>query len=345
MPSRKHLSNKLLAERHCELHAKIKKLLKTTTHVCTTLDAWSNRQMRPYLGVTSHFIADYTLQSVMLACKRLHGSHTGEYISQQFEEILTSFEVIGKVDIAITDNASNMKRAFTLFNQDHDMEENQDFYDDDDSLEPVELHEGGNDADSILYISRISCFAHTLQLTIKDGFKHADQINRILGKILVNHVRHSTVASEIFEKEVRLQMANATRRNSQLAMIRSLLRVSDSTMEAFEYNGKLTAYETSIAKDLVEILTPFEWATNLIQGKVTSSLVIPVVRALRNEMISLGNKFKMRLVTSLKESIHSRLSVYEDELFFQLAAALDPRWKLAWCTPEEATSLQFMIKC
>ena len=47
----------------------------------------------------------------MLACKRLHGSHTGEHISQQFEEILASFEVNGKVDIAITDNASNMKKV------------------------------------------------------------------------------------------------------------------------------------------------------------------------------------------------------------------------------------------
>ena len=38
------------------------------------------------------------------------------------------------------------------------------------------------------------------------------------------------------------------------------------------------------------------------------------------------------------------LVVYEQELAFQLALALDPRWKLAWCdTPEEATSLKIIV--
>ena len=35
-------------------------------------------------------------------------------------------------------------------------------------------------------------------------------------------------------------------------------------------------------------------------------------------------------------SFDKRLEIYEKELVFHLAAALDPRWKLAWCTHEEA---------
>ena len=114
-------------------------------------------------------------------------------------------------------------------------------------------------------------------------------------------------------------------------------------MDSIQYSGKLTVYETNIAKDLVEVLKPFEWATNMVQGqnKVTSSVVIPVVRALRNEIDNLSTKFKMKILTTLKESVDTRLTVYEKELAFQLASALDPRWKLAWChTPEEATSLR-----
>ena len=33
-------------------------------------------------------------------------------------------------------------------------------------------------------------------------------------------------------------------------------------------------------------------------------------------------------------SIDKCLEIYEKELNFQLAAALHPRWKLAWCTQE-----------
>ena len=51
----------------------------------------------------------------MLACKRLHGSHTGEYIIQQIEEVMASFEIHHIVGHAITDNESNMKKAFSLF--------------------------------------------------------------------------------------------------------------------------------------------------------------------------------------------------------------------------------------
>ena len=63
----------------------------------------------------------------------------------------------------------------------------------------------------------ISLVFHTLQLVVKDELKHADQMNRVLGKIskLVSHVRHSTQASDLFESELCLQMANATRWNSQ----------------------------------------------------------------------------------------------------------------------------------
>ena len=78
-------------------------------------------------------------------------------------------------------------------------------------------------------------------------------------------------------------MANATPWNSQLTMIKPLHCTPQSIMDKIQYSGKLTVYETSIAKDMVEVLQLFEWATNMVQGqnKVTSSLVIPVVRALK----------------------------------------------------------------
>ena len=77
-----------------------------------------------------------------------------------------------------------------------------------------------------------TCFAHTVQLIVVDGLKQAEHINRVLRKIskLVSHVRHSTIACDLLEKEVRRQAANATRWNSQHTIINSLLRVSPSAM-------------------------------------------------------------------------------------------------------------------
>ena len=67
-------------------------------------------------------------------------------------------------------------------------------------------------------------------------------------------------------------------------MINSLLRVSPSAMNKLDYNGKLNAYERNITKELVEILTPFQWASDMVQGqiKVTVSVIMPVIHGLPN---------------------------------------------------------------
>ena len=88
----------------------------------------------------------------------------------------------------------------------------------------------------------IPCFAHVLQLVIKDGFKQASSINKVLNKVstIVKHVRKSVNASEVLESEKRLQAANVTRWNSQLKMIRSILRVSDEKLTSLTH--KLLLY-------------------------------------------------------------------------------------------------------
>ena len=163
----------------------------------------------------------------------------------------------------------------------------------------------------------------------------------MLGKI-ARLVSHSTKASDVFEDDLKLQMANATQWNSQLTMIKSLVCVSNSTMEKLDYNGTLNAYEINITKDLVEILTPFKWSTDLSQGenRVTASIILPVIRGLQAELKHLDKKFKSRLVTTLKSSANACLSQFEKDEEFKLAAALDP---LAWCTAEEQTDLKQAI--
>ena len=112
-------------------------------------------------------------------------------------------------------------------------------------------------------------------------------------------------------------------------------------MDKLDYHGKLNAYETNITKELVEILTPFQWATDMVQGqnKVTASVIMPVIRGLQMEMEKLSSKYSSKMVLSLKNSVYSRLAKYETNTF-KIAAALDPRWKLDWCTPAEKEDIK-----
>lgn len=181
----------------------------------------------------------------------------------------------------------------------------------------------------------IPCFAHTMQLAIKDVFKQASSINKVLSKAsgIVSHVKKSIHSSEILESEKRLKAANVTRWNSQLTMIRSILNIPEEKLESLNTN-QLTTYDRKILEDLVEILTPFETATQCIQGDkvITSSMVVPCVRVLKSTMENLCQKYTSKFVSTLKASVHKRLSKYEEYDAFLLASALDPRFKLKWCT-------------
>ena len=114
---------------------------------------------------------------------------------------------------------------------------------------------------------------------------------------------------------------------------------------SLNYAGKLNAYETTVVKDLVEILTPFKWATDLTEGQnvVTVSYIIPVVRGLKVQMNSLCQKFNSRLTNTLRSSLHKRMDKYDVEEVFRIAAVLDPSWKMRWCKEHEATEMKGII--
>ena len=59
-------------------------------------------------------IINWTMESVMLACKRFTGRHRAENIRQQYEETVASFDIAEKITNIVTDNASNMTKASAL---------------------------------------------------------------------------------------------------------------------------------------------------------------------------------------------------------------------------------------
>ena len=80
-----------------------------------------------------------------------------------------------------------------------------------------------------------------------------------------------------------------------------------------------------LLKELCCILEPFEKATLLVQGEntVTASLAIPVTCGLKHQINLISVDYNSKLLTTLKESINSRLSVYEFDDCFIIAAIVD----------------------
>ena len=146
----------------------------------------------------------------------------------------------------VTDNASNVKKALPG----HEENEESDNEDDDDAeeYEAVEI----TSADlAELATEHYGCFAHMLQLIVKDGLKKSGYIDMVIKKCLklVKYLRKSTLATDILDGEKRPQAFNVTRWNSQLKMIRSILAISETKLAEVDGALTLNAHDRNILHD------------------------------------------------------------------------------------------------
>ena len=112
---------------------------------------------------------------------------------------------VKKIVTTVTDNASNVVKAFKLpgFSKGNDDQPESELSSEDedsiDDVEPVDIEEAGLE----FLPEHDTCFAHTLQLVVKDGFKEAGSLNKVLVKAgkIVTYVRKSINASDLLEGE------------------------------------------------------------------------------------------------------------------------------------------------
>ncbi|MGH0157863.1 UNVERIFIED_CONTAM: hypothetical protein FKN15_034421 [Acipenser sinensis] len=195
---------KKIAHKASSLKQEITEKLAKCESVNATVDLWSDRRMRSFLGVTAHIIEDngedIKLSTYTLACERFMGRHTGEQIALAFERIIEGYRIKNKLDFIITD-AANIKKAFTTSFPDadegttewteDDMESSIDAAADlyDNSIWESQGDVDQQELDSLLLnttrLCRLSCFAHTLQLCVGDGLKQCKGIGKCMALSLL----------------------------------------------------------------------------------------------------------------------------------------------------------------
>lgn len=202
------------------------------------------------------------------------GSHTAENIKTHFyETVLTEYDIRQKISYVISDNAANMKKAFTIT-----------FHDQPDNLaipavdvdDPDLWADHDDVAANLEGMCRLSCFAHSLQLVIGDGIKDTKSINCALAKAskLSSTLHTSSTFKDLFEKEfgqASIPQQSTTRWNSLLLQIQSVLKLDPDKLEKVMLESrkmelKLTAREREQLSQLVYILEPFLEATLITQG-------------------------------------------------------------------------------
>ena len=202
---------------------------------------------------------------------------------------------------------------------------------------------------------RLSCFAHTLQLCIRDGFQDLPHISKILEKcrILAKLSSQSTKLADILEELNRhINKMNMTRWNSEYMLMKSILSIGktdlDSILKLLNNPISFLNYDFAVLEEVTEILEPFYEVSIKCQSEsiVTVGLVVPAIVHCITYLCDM--KKKLSFSTKLAEQLHAsidrrfagiihRLNLmnveqnepFNDPLYF-MAAVLEPSFKFYW---------------
>src|SRR4051812_30617374 len=136
--------------------------------ISLTLDWWTSSSMKCFLGVTAHWIDDWTIHECVLDFADISDiSHTGANLANVLGQIIEKSGIQRNILAIVADNARNNDTLFS-------------------NLQPV--------------IEQIQCFGHVLNLVVQEALAHISETITSLRE-LVKKIRNS---SQLLEKLMRI---------------------------------------------------------------------------------------------------------------------------------------------
>ena len=197
-------------------------------------------------------------------------------------------------------------------------------------------------------LESLSCFIHTLQLSINDSLFSQQAMKTIIttNRNIVSHFNRSSLAiSKLIEIQAQLNLEKykliqdvTTRWNSTYMLKRNLEQRKALVMYAADYKiPTLTTYQWGLVQKIVQLLSPFEEITEEASNITsTISMIIPTILALRlfrsktvqsNSDISDFNGILLTAVEQFSESMETRFSSYLNDKNLCVSTFRDPRFK------------------
>ena len=312
LPSRRQLKRSLHTVYNQEKDSLIETFLQVD-FVAITTDSWSSVNMESFLTITAHFLEplpSWKLQSLVLATRMLDKGQQGgsaEGMADLITEVLDEYCIKDKLVSATTDNASAMVSLVKNY----------------------------------LKVLHVRCFAHTLNLIVKDSIKATTELCTLVEAVkkIVNFFHKSAKATAKLKSTIadsglthhKLCQDVDTRWNSTLKMLRRYRELHRAVSGALVALGKteLIISDQNVEKmdTFCECLEPFEEATEMMSTERTTSLskIIVVVKQLQ---LYLGSEAtKCQLTEELVKRISNRFPDVEGNFSEAVATLLDPRFK------------------
>jgi len=320
LPSRKYFSTKVIPEMYDATRARVQSEVDHAKSVCLTADTWTAQNTtESFFSLTAHWITDdFKRRSAVLQCQLFEGAHTGIRLANALMEMLGSWHIEhDRVHVILRDGGANMVKAM-------------------------------RDAD----LTHVSCFAHTLQLSLNDAILSQKSVADLLkdARKLVGHFKHSSSATSRLhdiQREIGLPAHQllqdvATRWNSSYIMLNRLSEQKRAVSLCLADDDKsvglqLTSHQWTLMARVVKLLRPFEQLTREISSAdACLSVVLPAVQAillfLQNDACDTGLK---KTVDEIVAALTKRFTPLLTEAIYAVSTALDPRFKLTYIADDE----------
>ncbi|XP_049268966.1 zinc finger BED domain-containing protein 6-like [Rhipicephalus sanguineus] len=274
-------------------------------------EIWTSCTTESYITVTCHFLKDITMRSAALSTAVFQGAHTAQNVTDVIGGVLEDWGIRQAIVAFVTDNNKRMVLAARLLGFEH-----------------------------------LVCFAHTLNLPVKDGLKSSEELATLLLKCknIVRYVRSSCIATAKLREEqervgkvlpLKLKQQTTKWWNSILYMLKRILEVGEALTLTLSKLPRapspLPAEDIILIEDVVELLEPFEEATKLVSGdeSTTISLAIPVIRGIVRELEeriepNLKTEVGIEVLREYISFLYNRMETYEELHLTSLATLLDP---------------------
>lgn len=330
MPSRKYFSDTKIPELYSEVRETLQQVISEQSSLVFTVDIWTCQYtIQSYLGLTCHWLTnDFQRKMAVLLCQPFDGSHTALNIADAWKNMMKDWQLTNanspKCHVVVSDSAANMLKTFRE-----------------------------------LSINRIACFAHSLQLVVKDGLLSQRTIIDACAVVraVVGHFKHSSSALSAFHAKQRelnipqhaLLQDVATRWSSTHTMLQRILdqrrALTLYVTEEDDCNITLpSANQWQLIEKTTLLLNQFADLTKQVcRDDACVSHVIPAVAALTRFLqlpetaVEVTGLNTMR--TELIKVLRKRFAGLHTNMIYAIATAVDPRYKLKYFTNQERSKV------
>ncbi|KAK0150371.1 Zinc finger BED domain-containing protein 1 [Merluccius polli] len=291
-----------------KMKERLKNEMKKVPYIATTTDCWTARR-RSFIGVTAHWLdpCSFECRSAALACRQLRGSHTFDALAAVLTDIHAEYEISLKVVRTTTDNGSNFVKAFRVFGQqdennneelvaegtieEEEVGEDCDASDGEEEVEFMDVEAILEEDDGLQYQlpkhHRCACHLLNLVSTVDvdranktEAYKKLSRSAFSKCQALWNKASRSPQNAELIEEHCKLHLVqpNSTRWNSSFMAVERVVRIirdqgegSVRTVCAALNVPMYSPADIVFFGEYVTTMSPVAKSLNILQGEVNGA--------------------------------------------------------------------------